>query len=244
MRSGIQFLIVALFVVLAASLLYAQERVYTYVDEDGVIHFSDMPRAGAKEFDLGGGKKKARVVGSEVPFHELINASAERYGLDAALVAAVAQVESSFDPWAVSHAGAKGVMQLMDETAADYGVSDVFDPKQNIDAGARHLSDLLEAFEGNLKLSLAAYNAGRSAVLRHGGVPPYQETKRYIEKVGAIYDRVDGTISDSEIDNSYAAARAIGKRSQIIYRIEGPDGPIYTDVPPNQRGYRIIPLRH
>ena len=244
MRTGLKFLIVALPILLAAALLHAQDKVYTYVDENGVIHFSDMPREGAKEFDLGGGKKKARVVGREVPFHELINASAQRYGLDAALVAAVAQVESSFDPRAVSHAGAKGVMQLMDETAADYGVTNVFDPKQNIDAGTRHLSDLLKAFDGNLKLSLAAYNAGRSAVIRHGGVPPYKETKRYIEKVGAIYDRVDGDISDTEIDNSYAAARAIGKRSQIIYRIEGPDGPIYTDVPPKQRGYKVVPLRH
>ena len=229
-----------------AALSPAQEKVYTYVDEDGTIHFTDMPRSGAVEFDMarGKGKARSRVVGSEVPYHELINESAARYGLDAGLVAAVAQVESAFDPRAVSRAGAKGIMQLMDATAKDYGVTDVFDPAQNIDAGARHLSNLLRAFDGDLKLSLAAYNAGRSAVQRHGGVPPYDETRRYIEKVADIYDRVDGKISRRQIDNSYAAARVIARGGARIYRYEGPDGVVYSDMPPIGRKFEEVALRN
>jgi hypothetical protein len=223
----------------------AQEKVYTYVDEDGTIHFTDMPRDGVVELNLAGGKKdnRQRIVGDEVPYHELINAAAQRHGLDAGLVAAVAQVESAFDNRAVSKAGAKGIMQLMDETALVYGVTDVFNPAQNIDAGAHHLADLMHAYNGDLKLTLAAYNAGRGAVQRHGGVPPYQETKRYIEKISAVYSRVDGEISESQIDNSYAAARAIARGEGVIYRYQGPNGLVYSDMPPGDGPYEKISLR-
>lgn len=232
-------------VLLSAGVAGAQERVYTYVDEDGTIHFTDMPRDGAVEMDLSGSKiqTKTRVVGSEVPYHEMINAASKKHGLDAGLVAAVAQVESAFDYRAVSKAGAKGIMQLMDGTARDYGVTNVFDPAQNIEAGTHHLADLLRVYDGELKLALAAYNAGRGAVQRHGGVPPYRETKRYIEKISAIYSRVDSEISNRQIDNSYAAAKAISRGETVIYRYNTAAGVVFSDMPPNEKPFVKVALR-
>ncbi|MBX6753880.1 MAG: peptidoglycan DD-metalloendopeptidase family protein [Thermorudis peleae] len=121
------------------------------------------------------------------PYANLIAQSAQRYGLDPALLAAVIQVESGFSPLAVSSAGAKGLMQLMDSTAAALGVTDPFDPAQNIDGGARLLQSLLARYQGNLALALAAYNAGPAAVDAAGGVPNIAETQAYVARVLAIY---------------------------------------------------------
>jgi hypothetical protein len=99
------------------------------------------------------------------------------------LVAAVISVESEFNPRAVSSRGALGLMQLMPTTAALLGVRDAFDPRENVDAGARHLRDLLDRFANDVSLALAAYNAGAQAVIRHGGVPPYPETRAFIARV-------------------------------------------------------------
>ena len=118
---------------------------------------------------------------------DLINSSAARYGLDPALLLAVARQESSLNPNAVSGEGAQGVMQLMPRTAAMLGVTDPFDPSQNIDAGAKYLSQLLKQFGGDVTLALAAYNAGPGNVTKYGGVPPFAETQNYITKIlGAI----------------------------------------------------------
>lgn len=116
-------------------------------------------------------------------FDDLITDAAARYDLDASLVKAVVQAESNFAPAAVSHAGAKGLMQLMDGTAAALGVNNVFDPAENIDAGARYLRQMLDRFGGNEALALAAYNAGPNAVAKWGGVPPYAETQAYVPRV-------------------------------------------------------------
>jgi soluble lytic murein transglycosylase-like protein len=112
----------------------------------------------------------------------LINRAAGRHGVDPTLVAAVARAESGLNPRAVSHAGAKGLMQLMDGTAAGLGVRDPFDPAQNVEGGTRFLSDMLDRF-GSPELALAAYNAGPNAVLKHGGVPPFKETQTYVRRV-------------------------------------------------------------
>lgn len=114
---------------------------------------------------------------------EVAAAAARRHGLDPDLVMAVVSVESGFRPEAVSPKGARGLMQLMPGTAASLGVENAFDPAQNLDGGARHLGRLLALYGGDLRRALAAYNAGQGAVERHGGVPPYRETRAYVKKV-------------------------------------------------------------
>jgi soluble lytic murein transglycosylase-like protein len=114
---------------------------------------------------------------------DLAAAAARRHGLDPNLVMAVVSVESGFHPQAVSPKGAQGLMQLMPKTASSLGVADAFDPVQNLDGGTRHLGQLLTLYGGDLARALAAYNAGEGAVLRHGGVPPYRETRAYVKKV-------------------------------------------------------------
>jgi soluble lytic murein transglycosylase-like protein len=121
--------------------------------------------------------------GAAVPFQNLIVAAATKYGIDPALLAGVVKQESNFNPNARSGAGAKGLTQLMDATARGLGVTDPFDPAQSLDGGARFLSGLMKQFHGDQSLALAAYNAGPGAVQKYGGMPPYQETQRYVPKV-------------------------------------------------------------
>jgi len=122
-----------------------------------------------------------------------INEAAEMTQLDPALIISVIQAESNGDPEAVSAAGAKGLMQLIDSTAADYGVREVFDPEENIKAGSRFLKAQLDRF-GSLRLALAAYNAGPETVKRYGGVPPFPETRRYVDKIIDSLSTVGGTV--------------------------------------------------
>jgi hypothetical protein len=121
------------------------------------------------------------TTGAEIA--RLVEESARKHGLDPALVLAVVSVESGGRPEAVSPKGAQGLMQLMPRTAASLGVQDPFDPEQNVDAGVRHLESLVRLYDGNLTRALAAYNAGQGAVAKHGGVPPYRETRAYVRKV-------------------------------------------------------------
>ncbi len=120
-------------------------------------------------------------------FDRLIENAAQRYRLDPALVKAVIQAESNFNPRAVSSAGASGLMQLMPGTAASLGVKDSFDPDQNVDGGARLLRNLLDRYDQNVSLALAAYNAGPGAVDKYGGLPPYGETQRYVPRILGLY---------------------------------------------------------
>ncbi len=119
---------------------------------------------------------------------DLIESAAARYGLDVELLAAVIAVESGFEPGAVSPKGAQGLMQLMPATARELNVTDPFDPRQNIDAGARYLRQLLDQHDGSFVRSLAAYNAGMGRVARYNGIPPYRETIRYIRRVLDEYE--------------------------------------------------------
>jgi len=116
---------------------------------------------------------------------DIIYSMAQKYGVDPTLIQQVVKAESSFNSKATSQAGAMGLMQLMPGTAASYGVDDAYDAKQNLDGGTHFLKDLLDRFQGNIPLSLAAYNAGPGAVEKYQGVPPYKETQAYVQKIMA-----------------------------------------------------------
>jgi soluble lytic murein transglycosylase-like protein len=113
----------------------------------------------------------------------IIKEAADRYGVAEDLIAAVIEAESQFNPRAVSRRGAQGLMQLMPDTAASLGVEDPFSPRENIHGGVRHLRSLLDRFDNNVPLALAAYNAGHVAVIHHGGIPPYPQTRAYVSRI-------------------------------------------------------------
>jgi hypothetical protein len=126
----------------------------------------------------------------KTPFQKIIRAAAERYGMDADLIHCVVAVESNFDPKAVSPKNARGLMQLLPQTAARYGVKDIFDPEENVNAGTRYLKELLTKYH-NLTLALAAYNAGPERVDRYGRrVPPYLETMKYVQRIAKNYAKI------------------------------------------------------
>jgi len=125
-------------------------------------------------------------------FEDLINDASETYGVDSKIIKSVILAESSAKPNALSSANAKGLMQLMDSTASDLGVNNSWDPKQNIMGGTKYLSQLLRQYNGDLKLALAAYNAGPGNVDKHGGIPPFQETKNYVTRVLGYLKNFEG----------------------------------------------------
>jgi soluble lytic murein transglycosylase-like protein len=122
-----------------------------------------------------------------------ISHASRRHGVDEALLAAVLTAESNFNPYAVSPKGARGAMQIMPATGKELGLRDFFDPEANLDAGANYLAALLREFP-DAKLALAAYNAGPAAVRRHGGIPPYEETRNYVARVLALFSRYGGRL--------------------------------------------------
>lgn len=135
---------------------------------------------------------------AKAPFRELIEAAAARYVVDADLITSVIAAESNFDPKAISRRNARGLMQLLPETAARLGVQNIFDPRENIDAGTRYLHDLLLLYKNDLALALAAYNAGPQRVHRYGRVPPFAETQSYVRRVRSAYVKRKAVLPDSK----------------------------------------------
>ena len=180
---------------LAAAPAAAGGPIFRYEDENGVTHFTSDPR-GDKRFQLVRGRQMSRRVPrfnepKTRVYDDLIDRSARSRGLPPALVKAVIAAESAFDSQAVSHKGAQGLMQLMPETAASLGVANPFEPSQNVGGGAQYLRRMIDRY-GDLGRALAAYNAGPTAVDRYGGIPPYRETRAYVERVLTYYRRYHG----------------------------------------------------
>jgi soluble lytic murein transglycosylase-like protein len=149
---------------------------------------------------------------------KLVREAAERHNVDPALVRAVIQTESNWNPAAYSRKGAAGLMQLIPTTAQRYGANDVFNPQQNIDAGVSHLKWLLERYNGNLDLALAAYNAGEGAVDRAHGIPAFRETRNYVQKVQDAYFRPGSGRAESAFTNARAIHREVDNDGRVIFR--------------------------
>ncbi len=211
------FATVALLAAFSVVPALADSTIYIYVDANGVQHFSNHPPAGDARWkafivhrerrpapgsaaQAGAGAQRPRAAVADIataplpdsaPYREIIAKYSRIYGFDQLFVEAVIEIESAFDPAAVSAKGAQGLMQIMPETQRELGLSDPFDPEANIAAGLRYLRSLYERF-GRVRLALAAYNAGPGAVAQYSGIPPFAETAAYVDAVLARYRQKKG----------------------------------------------------
>jgi hypothetical protein len=163
------------------------------------------------------------VPASPPEIGELLSGSAVRYGFDPAFIQAVVAAESAFDQRAVSRSGARGLMQLMPDTAHRYGVKDMHDPATNLEAGVAFLREQVSRFHGDVTLALAAYNAGPESVAKYGGVPPYEETHQYLERIRSFYG-----------DDLQRGDRSTGATGIRLAAMEEGGVPLYTNVPPRR----------
>ena len=167
--------------------LTAYGDIYRYIDENGVMHFTNTPTISNQKFKLFLREKpKTSLRYSTKKYDDIIANASQQYGVAFPLLKAIIKAESGFDPRAVSKKGAKGLMQIMPQNFKLLGIKDPFDPSQNIHAGARYFKQMYDRF-GKLALSLAAYNAGPKAVERYKTVPPYEETEEYVKRVLKFY---------------------------------------------------------
>ena len=216
--------------VLMSSSGTAEAQIHTWRNADGVLVLSDIPRTeGATTVAVRGTKAmQAARTSRPVPGQSLdtiILREATRQAVRPALVRAMIQVESAYDPGARSPKGAMGLMQLMPATAADLHVTDPYDSAQNIRGGVAYLRRLLDRYDGNEELALAAYNAGPEAVARYGNqVPPYRETRDYLDRV-----RSSTTVTDRGLSATVVSGQTIYKSYEVI---DGRRIPTYSDVPP------------
>jgi soluble lytic murein transglycosylase-like protein len=197
-------IVLALAALGTAPTCFAGGDVYAFTDGDGGIHLSNVPDDGRYSILELQGKtqepqnepapvreqRSAPAPDSRLRYAAVVEQAAERSGMKAALLHAVIAVESAYNARARSNRGAAGLMQLMPGTAKRYGVADVFDPAENVRAGAQYLRDLLKLFDNDLRLALAAYNAGEAAVIKYGRrIPPYPETAAYVPLVVGKYQK-------------------------------------------------------
>ncbi len=172
---------------------FGHAAIYSYIDGNGTYHFTNMIPVG-KKFRVIISDRITSIVVKNIDntnYDKIIKQHANAHGIDPLLVKAVMKTESNFNPRAVSHKGAQGLMQLMPDTARFMNVTDPFDPEENIKGGTKYLKYLDEIFAGNVELILAAYNAGPGRVIEYNmNVPPYEETRTYIQRVKAYYNKL------------------------------------------------------
>ena len=161
-------------------------EIYRFVDKKGIIHFTNTPKDHRFKLYIREGKETLGKKNHTL-YDQLILKYSRKHQVVFALIKAIIRAESGFDPQAVSRKGAKGLMQLMPETAQRMKVTDAFNPRDNIDGGVRYFKYLLNLFDDDIKLSLAAYNAGENCVVQRGSIPPYPETVNYVKKVLNFY---------------------------------------------------------
>jgi Transglycosylase SLT domain/Domain of unknown function (DUF4124) len=209
-------------------------QIYSWRDADGVLVLSDHPRPGEGEmatYTVAGATslratKPLPDTAKSHRYDDIVEVHATKHGLSPDLVRAVIQVESAFDPTAVSPKGAMGLMQLMPATAREYGVTDPFHPEQNIRAGTAYLKRLLDRYDRKIELALAAYNAGPGNVEKYGDVPPFRETQNYVKKIA-------GAAPPVPLNAIYKWMEVVDGRP--VYR--------YSNTPPKTGPYEIVGAR-
>ncbi len=198
-----------------AKVLQAQEIV-SLVSRDGRVIYANTEEVSSSLSNASAASDVAKARKSDTPsIDALIDRISERHGVDAELVRAVARVESNYNPRAVSTRGALGVMQLLPETAKRFGVANVWDARQNIEGGVKFLKFLSGMFPNNLPYVLAAYNAGENAVVKHGGIPPFPETRSYVRRITAVYKK--STILTAESEPSAVIISFRDPAGRIVY---------------------------
>ncbi len=183
--------------ILAMGASWGMADIYRYVDENGVAHYTNYPTAQTYSIYMREGSRSVSVNTPHNRYDSHIKDASSRHQVDFDLIKAVIKVESSFDPKAVSKAGASGLMQIMPENYGLLGISDPYNPRQSINGGAQYLRQMLNRFDGKTTLALAAYNAGPTAVDKYKTIPPYKETQRYVRKVMTEYRRLRQVRRDS-----------------------------------------------
>ncbi len=192
---------------------------------EGEMVYTSRPDRKPSDRDATAPGPSRRSTGAPARLGPLLDEVSRRHGMDPKLIATVIGVESGFDEMAVSPKGARGLMQLMPETARLYGVQNVHDARDNVEAGVAYLKDLTRRYDGNLRLALAAYNAGPEAVERAGGVPNYRETRTYIRRIEARYGRdleraLGGRATASGLDDGSVRATT-DPEGQVLFTNRG-----------------------
>jgi soluble lytic murein transglycosylase-like protein len=211
------------------------QAVYSYLDDDGVHNFTNIPpKAAVRDFKISNPAASWRPVnaaGRDSRYDPIIEKYSGQFRLDPSLVRSMIKTESDFDERAISPKGARGLMQLMPATAVRVGVQNIFDPDQNIRGGMQHMRNLLDRFNNDLELSLAAYNAGENLVQRIGRIPHIRETHDYVRKIKKTYSktRTNGVV-------------AVSARAPSTFRFVDQNGILHlTNIPPPNRfdGFKL-----
>lgn len=211
-------IIIILIVFFLTGLHTTSADIYKFVDKQGIIHYSNVPDdqnnnkilPKGSNYTLHSGRKQPPVK-HQPRYRKIINTTSKKYNIEPSLLKAVIEVESNWNSQAVSRKGAQGLMQLMPSTSKNLKVRNPFNPEENIEGGARYLKSLLDKYNGDLSLALAAYNAGPHRIDKFGGVPPIPETQKYVKKVLGLYS---------------------GDKATPIYKVKIQNGTVlYTNIP-------------